>query len=294
LRWDNGSNGKEPAIDPKYSVTPEVAIRFLPEEQAAYHGKKITSAAIYPVTLGSDMYLNIRQDGKLIHTQPLNNLTPGKYNNIPLSAPVVIDSTKTLMAGYSYKQYNAVDKLTVFGADAATAVSGKNWYSYNSGYTFSEYKSGNWNIALYVNSYDVAFNVYRNGTKIASLAQGFSYEDANPPANTNVCYAVSAVFDNNPATETALSESKCVLSAGIQNPVAENMFDIYRQGNDVHVRNLSSENGDFYLYNISGQLICAVSAGAGKTVPLNASLHGIYLLKAVYPVSGISTRKIVL
>jgi M6 family metalloprotease-like protein len=295
LRWDNGVNSKQPSIAPKYSTTPEVAARFLPEDLAASHGKKITSVEIYPVTVGSDMTLNIRQNNLLIHSQTLTELVPDKFNNIPLTAAVTIDSTTTLTVGYGYTHYNPIDALTIFGADAGPVQSAKNWYSYTAGYIFNEYKSSNWNIALHLNPCTVTYNVYRDGVKIASSLTDLHFEDVSPTTATDNCYTVSAVFANNSAWETAQSPPTCITITALPTPKIQDVLKVYQQDNHLTVSNLSQKKINCSLYAVSGQVLAVRQIAAHETITFDAALsRGVYILKATSPQQATWAKKILI
>ncbi|MDR2805202.1 MAG: M6 family metalloprotease domain-containing protein [Dysgonamonadaceae bacterium] len=297
LRWHNGVNGNASAYT-NYEYV-EVAIRFTPDDLAAYRGTKIRAIEIYARMIGTDMVLNIRQEGQIIYTQPIAGLQLNSFNRIDLAADIPIDISKELLVGYGYKQRSGTPYNYVLCRDPGPVVEGKNLYSLNKNAAFISYSSGNWNIALYVSRDNApAYDVFRENERIAEAVTGTVFEDLHLPLSGDVCYTVSAVYNGDAALTSTASNTACVSISrtGMENVSGNNrsLFDISMKGNVPEVRSYARYSAIISLYGISGQLLYSTTLEAGETKNLDVELsRGVYLIKASCKAEGNSIKKIV-
>ncbi|MDR1121754.1 MAG: M6 family metalloprotease domain-containing protein [Dysgonamonadaceae bacterium] len=286
LKWHNGVAGVAVGFVPRDYV--EAAIRFTPEDLTPYHGTNIRALEIYAGMLGTDMAVNIRQDGQLVYTQPVAGLQLNSFVRIDLEKSVPIDITKELLVGFSYRQRSGTANNTVFSRDTGPVVAGKNVHSFDQGVTFTSYGTSNWNIALFV-GHDAtpAYHVYRDGERIAEMLNDAVFEDLHPPLNTTVCYTVSAAYDGKAALESVASDAACVFmeKTGQEN-ISRNskpLFDVYTKGNIPVVCNYAEYPAIVSIYDISGQLLHTAAIEAGETKSLEVKLmRGVYLSRVSY------------
>ncbi|MDR0694132.1 MAG: choice-of-anchor J domain-containing protein, partial [Prevotellaceae bacterium] len=216
IRWDDGVVGHY--INAGAGAQLEVAAKFDPSDLKDYKNAFVKGVEIAIYALGDNMVLNIRQNGAIVHSQPLTGLTPEAFNYIELTEPVPIDVKQDLMVSYAFTQVGD----PVCTTDNGPAVAGKGDLTSLNGGSFvrlSTLGTGldyNWNIAVTLvgGKSLVSYNVYRDGTLIAENIEDKEYEDTNPPQAQNVCYTVTAIYEEDPFFESTESNQACLYSKG--------------------------------------------------------------------------------
>jgi M6 family metalloprotease-like protein len=263
----------------------EAAICFTPTDLASFQGTQIRALEIYARVMGTDMAVNIRQDGQLIYTQPVAVLPLNQFTRIDLEKSVPIDITKELLVGFSYTQRSGTTNNTVLTRDPGPVVAGKNFQSLDQGATFTAYTAGNWHIALFASRDAVSgYHVYRDDVRIAESVRDAAFEDLHPPLNTNTCYTVTAAYNGNTALESDASSTACVntVGTGIEDLSRSNkpLFDVYTKGGSPVLCNYAEYPVIVSLYGISGQLLYSTTLGAGETKSPDVKLaRGVYIYR---------------
>ncbi|MCL2246082.1 MAG: choice-of-anchor J domain-containing protein [Lentimicrobiaceae bacterium] len=218
LRWDNGTNHTVVG-DPDGSVNLQPAIRFEPSDLVELSEATIKAVDIYLNALGSNMELRIWEDGAIVYTQPLTNLTAGQFNRVMLTVPRVLSKEKELMVSYRFTQpAGTVTTVGVPGCDNGPAVAGKgdliaegddNFISMSSVYGLNY----NWNMAIVLDAEKepIRYRIFRNGVQIAENITDNYYDDAAILPGTANCYQITATYLNDPFFESIKSpEEVCV------------------------------------------------------------------------------------
>ena len=163
------------------------ATRFLPGDLAASHGKQLTAVTFAPgvsqsfatfdivIWQGGSMNPldNTFSPGNLIYNQPVNTtLTVGALDTVPLSAPILIDSTQELWVGvhivalYGCPLYASASDSSLHNQNLVGSGNFSSWAALNvSGAEYS------WCIGMVVTSNPnlaQGYNIYRDNTLLTT------------------------------------------------------------------------------------------------------------------------------
>lgn len=176
LFWDNGTNVD--AIGLTGGGTFSVAVRFTPEQLAAYAGTSLTKIRMFPYQAGGSLVLKVwtgANASNLVLQQPIASYNGGVWNEFALNTPVAVSGTTELWFGYTVTH---PDQVYIAGVDEGPAVSGYGdllstdgsvWESMSAAYGINN----NWNLQGWVESLDGA------NAPLMPVADNSSYSNSN-------------------------------------------------------------------------------------------------------------------
>jgi len=271
-------------------------------------GSKITKIALVPQTL---YYINAitlciyqggsspTNPGSLVYQQPVSqSLTENVYNEIALTTPYTINTTQELWIGYYVQTYGGYPA----GCDAGPRVPDKGDLIFINNtwtdlYTATNYKSNaNWNIRAYVvtggGPSQCKYNVYRDGTVIASNISETSYLDKGfSPYDRHTWSVKVACAGGGESAPVGVTKESCITGVKENEKIA---FSIVPNPASNHIT-ISAEN-DFKkveIINFLGQTVFSQS-NEGNTASYNVSnlMNGVYFVRII-SYDGMSVQKFV-
>ncbi len=231
LRWDNGTNYTAIGVTASTPAEMEIAVLFDMSDLLSYQGAKIKGIEFFPKVLGQSMKVNIRQNGQIVYTQPMEGLTAGQFNRIIFTNPLTLDVTKELMVSYSYIQAagGASDNVFVAGCDAGPAMEGKGDLIALRGDDFTPLSSisqisVNWNLAVVLETEAVkptTYKLYRGGRVLIESMTEHSFKDKTAFTGDH-CYTISATYNGDAEMESELSPATCLFAKAVMTVTAHN------------------------------------------------------------------------
>ncbi len=206
--------------------TYDLAIKFDPEDLAAYDGLQLTQIKFVPANEFGTYNLKVwtgDNSETLVYEQVVNDFSLGVWNTVALETPYVIDASQTLTFGFS---------VNFFGGDAFTydegpAVEhgysdlvglGGTWYDLNEGFYIDAnlniqglvespaQREGRMTLNRHLRETLEDFNVYRDGLVVGSTgsAEVMTYSDEDVDF-ASYDYAVTAVYDTGESLPSNIS-----------------------------------------------------------------------------------------
>ena len=258
-----------------------------------YEGYRVEAFRFMPLTEAVYTFL-LEKDGVVVAEQDVEEYTPGLWNTVRLTHPVIIEggSTYRLMLDC----YDVEPQTAPLGLDARlpfTDVS--DLYSVNDGATFATVGNasafGNWMMGLVavnpeeellpVQGYNVRINNVQANESLLT-APGYTHQfsdgDATYRMNVDVLYEVQGTV-----------KGQAIFFQMGPNTIGGNCIAVLRvEQADSYIRVTGEELEGLSLVNISGQI---VSSAQGSELDITALPAGTYVLLTSTP-QGVQSRKL--
>jgi hypothetical protein len=248
-----------------------------------------------------------------VHEQAVpQTLTLGAYNEITLTNPVTINTSQELWMAYQlqtsqYNQYPA-------GCDAGPHVAGKGDLMFFNGawsnlYDLTSGKyNANWNIEGFVETGgtpppppECKYNVYRDGTIVASNITATFYTDKGFSAYQNHTWTVRVVCENGgESTATSVTKGSCIVGMDEKENTTLSVIPNPTNG-QLQVTGYELQVTGIEVFDVFGRTVganlCVRPDGShrlqiGASVDISHLPAGVYFIR-IQTETGMVTRKVV-
>ena len=221
---------------------------YTTEQLAPYAGMAIQSVQVFHGDVHQytlHIYKNVDGEFVEVTSKVYNTTTANSWTTVTLPSPCVIDYSHDLYVVVSSTDLSYPGKFTEYSGNVNAAL-----YS-SSGSGYSHIENISWLIKTNISDGTYTYDVFRNGSPIATNKTQTSYNDNNLAVGTYNYYVKTNYYggQSNASNTASATVSSAALSVTVSNVIPP----VCHGGNDGSVTVNAANGTPPYIYSINGQ-----------------------------------------